>query len=69
MNQADFDSEEDNGMRHGGFAPTARERNNERLAMLTACRLVEEHIRVYGYVPHPDKMKEAIAAALARVAS
>jgi hypothetical protein len=32
-----------------------------RQAMLTARRLVEAHIEAYGYVPHPDKLKEAIA--------
>jgi len=28
---------------------------------LTANRLVEDHIRLYGYVQHPDKLKDAIA--------
>ena len=32
--------------------------------MLTARWIVENHIDVYGMVPHPDKMKEAIARAL-----
>lgn len=35
-------------------------------AMLTARALVERHIFAFGYVPHPDKMKEAIADALSR---
>lgn len=37
-------------------------------AMLSARRMVEDHIRAYGMVPHPDRLKEAIAAALRRAA-
>lgn len=33
-------------------------------AMMTARQLVENHIRIWGMVPHPDKMKEEIADAL-----
>jgi hypothetical protein len=36
-------------------------------AMRRARRIVEEHIAAYGMVPHPDKMKEAIATELALV--
>lgn len=32
--------------------------------MLRARKLVEDHIAAYGYVPHPDKLKDAIAAEL-----
>jgi hypothetical protein len=32
--------------------------------MKMARALVEQHIEAYGYVPHPDKLKEAIAAQL-----
>jgi len=38
-------------------------------AMLVARRLVEDHIEIYGMVPHPDKLKEAIARELSKVAS
>jgi hypothetical protein len=33
-------------------------------AMLTARKIVEDHIEFYGMVPHPDRMKERIAGAL-----
>ncbi len=33
-------------------------------AMIAARLLVEDHIQEYGMVPHPDKMKEAIAKVL-----
>jgi hypothetical protein len=33
-------------------------------AMLIARTLVEQHIEHWGYVPHPDFLKEAIAAEL-----
>lgn len=33
-------------------------------ADITARHLVEEHIRIFGWVPHPDKIKDAIAAAI-----
>jgi uncharacterized small protein (DUF1192 family) len=36
-------------------------------AMLTARKLVEEHISAYGYIPHPDKIKDAVAAEIARL--
>jgi hypothetical protein len=32
------------------------------LAMMKARKLVEAHIESYGMVPHPDRLKEAIAA-------
>ena len=32
---------------------------------LTANRLVEDHIRLYSYVQHPDKLKDAIAQTIA----
>lgn len=35
--------------------------------MLRARKIVEDHIADYGYVPHPDKLKEAVADALAFV--
>lgn len=35
--------------------------------MLRARKLVEDHIAAFGYVPHPDKIKDAIAAELAFV--
>ena len=31
-------------------------------AMTTARKIVEDHIAAYGMVPHPDKIKDAIAA-------
>lgn len=43
---------------------TLRETKMDDKAMLTARRLVEAHIQDYGMVPHPDKMKEAIAKAI-----
>jgi hypothetical protein len=39
-----------------------------RQAMLTARRIVEQHIETYGMVPHPDKLKEAIATKIASAA-
>lgn len=33
-------------------------------AMMRARKIVEEHITNYGMVPHPDRLKEAIANAL-----
>lgn len=33
--------------------------------MVKARKLVEEHIATYGFVPHPDKIKDAIAEAIA----
>jgi hypothetical protein len=33
-------------------------------AMLAARAIVEAHILIYGYVPNPDKIKEAIAKAI-----
>lgn len=47
-----------------GRAPTEIALNDP--AMLAARILVEDHIAVWGMVPHPDKLKEAIAAALIR---
>lgn len=38
-------------------------------AMQQARALVERHIAVFGYVPHPDKIKEAIADSLRQAAS
>lgn len=38
-------------------------------AMLIARRLVEDHIQAYGMVPHPDRMKDAIATVIRRGAS
>lgn len=38
-------------------------------AMLRARNIVESHIFVYGYVPNPDMLKDAIAVALAPPAS
>lgn len=32
--------------------------------MVKARKLVEDHIAAYGYVPHPDKLKEEIAIAI-----
>ena len=32
--------------------------------MLIGRKLVEDHIASYGMVPHPDKLKEAIADAI-----
>lgn len=40
-----------------------------RRAMLRARKIVEDHIAVFGMVPHPDKMKEAIAEALEAAAA
>jgi hypothetical protein len=37
-------------------------------AMLAARRIVEAHIAEYGYIDHPDILKEAIAGALRRAA-
>lgn len=37
--------------------------DNNSPQMLRASRLVEAHIAAYGMVPHPDKLKEAIASA------
>lgn len=37
--------------------------DNKSAPMLRARRLVESHIAAYGMVPHPDKLKEAIATA------
>lgn|SRR3990167_2982296 len=37
--------------------------DNRAAPMLRARHLVEEHIRIWGMVPHPDKLKEAIATA------
>lgn len=34
------------------------------MIMRIARRVVEAHIQEYGMVPHPDKMKEAIAAVI-----
>ena len=33
-------------------------------AMVTARAVVEAHIEAYGMVPHPDRLKEAIAELL-----
>lgn len=38
-------------------------------AMRRARALVEAHIADYGMVPHPDKMKEAIAEAIRDVSA
>lgn len=38
--------------------------DNKSGPMLCARKIVENHIAVYGMVPHPDKLKEAIASAL-----
>lgn len=51
----------------GGYNPPG-EAYARAHGMLTARRLVEEHIRIYGYVPHPDKLKEAIATEIAAAA-
>lgn len=37
---------------------------NDSPPMLQARKIVEDHIAAYGWVPHPDKIKEAIARAL-----
>jgi hypothetical protein len=39
--------------------------NNNDASMLKARAIVEQHINDFGMVPHPDKIKEAIASALA----
>lgn len=36
-------------------------------SMLRARALVEAHISEYGFVPHPDKIKEAIATELRKL--
>lgn len=47
------------GVTAGETAPKAG--GTMRLARM----VVERHIEVYGYVPHPDKLKEAISSTLA----
>jgi hypothetical protein len=41
----------------------------EEKYMPEARYIVEEHIRHFGMVPHPDVLKEAIAKALGRLAN
>ena len=38
-------------------------------AMKIARMIVEAHINYWGYIPHPDRLKESIAASLARAAN
>ena len=38
-------------------------------AMRIARMIVEAHINTWGYVPHPDYLKESIAASLAKAAN
>lgn len=48
---------------------TVRELPKRDDAMLIARRIVEAHINTWGYIPHPDYLKESIAASLAKAAN
>lgn len=60
--------EVEDGGGHDCLAEHPGEAYVHRQAMLTARRLVEDHIRDYGMVPHPDKLKERIAREIASAA-